>query len=154
MSPPRRLQLDAFLPYRLSLASNAVSQAIARAYEERFDLKMHEWRVMTVVAEGAAGGLTQQDVVGRTKMDKVTVSRAAQVLEGRGLLRREPDAADGRSLRLSLTPEGEELYARVVPTALELEAEVLRGLEPREVEELARVLRRLEAAAARVLDRR
>lgn len=150
--PRSRLKLDEFLPYRLSLASNAVSQVIAQAYESRFGLKMHEWRVITVLAED--GELTQQEIVGRTKMDKVTVSRAAQVLERRGLLRRVTNAADGRSLRLSLTDEGGELYARVVPAAVELEAEVLKDLSAREINELKDVLRRLEAAADRVLTRR
>ncbi|MCY1077537.1 MarR family winged helix-turn-helix transcriptional regulator [Archangium lansingense] len=146
------LKLDEFLPYRLSLASNAVSQVIARAYEEHFGLKMHEWRVVTVLAQN--GELTQQEIVGRTKMDKVTVSRAAQVLERRKFLRRVTNADDGRSLRLSLTAEGQKLYARVVPAALELEAEVLKGLSEREITELKDVLRRLETAAERVLTRR
>jgi DNA-binding MarR family transcriptional regulator len=146
------LKLDEFLPYRLSLASNAVSQVIAQAYEEHFGLKMHEWRVITVLAQD--GELTQQEIVGRTKMDKVTVSRAAQVLERRKLLRRVTNTEDGRSLRLSLTAEGQKLYARVVPAALELEAEVLGGLSEREIVELKDVLRRLETAAERVLTRR
>lgn len=150
--PRSQLKLDEFLPYRLSLASNAVSQVIAQAYEARFGLKMHEWRVITVLAED--GELTQQEIVGRTKMDKVTVSRAAQVLERRSLLRRVTNAEDGRSLRLSLTDEGRDLYARVAPTAVELEAEVLKGLSAREITELKDVLRRLEAAADRVLTRR
>jgi DNA-binding MarR family transcriptional regulator len=147
-----QLKLEEFLPYRLSLASNAVSQVIARAYEEHFGLKVHEWRVITVLAEN--GELTQQEIVGRTKMDKVTVSRAAQVLERRRLLRRVTNTEDGRSLRLSLTAEGQKLYDRVVPTVLELEAEVLKGLGEREIAELKDVLRRLEAAAERVLNRR
>ena len=146
------LKLDEFLPYRLSLASNAVSQVIAQAYEQHFGLKMHEWRVITVLAQD--GELTQQEIVGRTKMDKVTVSRAAQVLERRKLLRRLTNADDGRSLRLSLTAEGQRLYARVAPAALELEAEVLQGLSEREIAELQDVLRRLETAAERVLSRR
>jgi DNA-binding MarR family transcriptional regulator len=146
------LKLDEFLPYRLSLASNAVSQVIARAYEEHFGLKVHEWRVIAVLAE--KDELTQQEIVGRTKMDKVTVSRAAQVLERRRLLRRVTNTEDGRSLRLSLTAEGQKLYDRVVPTVLELEAEVLKGLGAREIAELEDVLRRLEAAAERVLNRR
>ncbi|PTL84290.1 MarR family winged helix-turn-helix transcriptional regulator [Vitiosangium sp. GDMCC 1.1324] len=146
------LKLDEFLPYRLSLASNAVSQVIAQSYADLFGLKMHEWRVITVLAED--GELTQQDIVGRTKMDKVTVSRAAHVLERRKLLRRVTNTEDGRSLRLSLTADGQKLYARVVPAALELEAEVLKGLSAREISELKDVLRRLEEAATRVLARR
>jgi DNA-binding MarR family transcriptional regulator len=150
--PRSHLKLDEFLPYRLSLASNAVSQVIAQAYEEHFGLKMHEWRVITVLAQDAE--LTQQEIVGRTKMDKVTVSRASQELERRNLLRRVTNAEDGRSLRLSLTAEGRTLYERVVPAALELEAEVLEGLSAREISELNDLLRRLEVAADRVLTRR
>jgi DNA-binding MarR family transcriptional regulator len=146
-----RLKLEEFLPYRLSLASNVVSQVIAQSYEKLFALKMHEWRVIAVLAEG--GELTQQELVGRTQMDKVTVSRAAQVLERRELLRRLPNAEDARSLRLSLTPTGRDLYRRVVPAALELEAEVLEGLSSREIAALRAVLPRLEAAAARILAR-
>jgi DNA-binding MarR family transcriptional regulator len=147
-----RLKLDDFLPYRLSLASNAVSQVIAQSYEELFGLKMPEWRV--VAALGEDGELTQQEIVGRTKMDKVMVSRAAQVLERRKLVRRQPNAEDARSLRLSLTPAGRELYARVVPEALEFEAKVLEVLSAQEVSELKGLLRRLEEAAARALARR
>ena len=34
------LRLDDFLPFRLSVASNAVSGVIARAYQRRFGLKV------------------------------------------------------------------------------------------------------------------
>ena len=51
------LRLDAYLPYRLSVASNAVSGLIARAYQDRFGLSVPQWRVICVLAED--GGLTQ-----------------------------------------------------------------------------------------------
>ena len=51
------LKLDAYLPYRLSVASNAVSGLIARAYEDRFGLTIPQWRLICVLAED--GGLTQ-----------------------------------------------------------------------------------------------
>ena len=52
------LQLDAFLPYRLSIASNRVSGVIATAYQALFGLKIPEWRLVCVLTEG--GGLSQQ----------------------------------------------------------------------------------------------
>jgi hypothetical protein len=67
------LQLDGYLPYRLSVASNAVSGLIARAYEDRFALSIPQWRLICVLAED--GGLTQVQIVARTVMDKVTVGR-------------------------------------------------------------------------------
>ena len=148
MTRSPRLDLEAFIPYRLSLASNAVSQALAQAYEERFQLRMVEWRVLAVLAEH--GELTQQEVVGWTKMDKVTVSRAAHVLERRRLVRRVTNAEDARSLRLSLTAQGRNLHARVVPALLELETQVLEGLDRKEIETLNALLRRLESSASRL----
>src|SRR6201991_5391202 len=101
------LQLDSYLPYRLSVASNAVSGLIARAYEDRFGLTVPQWRLICVLAED--GGMTQARIVARTVMDKVTVSRAAQGLLQRRLVGRSDHHADGRSHVLALTAEGARL---------------------------------------------
>ena len=61
------LRLDAYLPYRLSVASNAVSGLIARAYQDRFGLTVPQWRLICVLAED--GGLTQGQLVARTVID-------------------------------------------------------------------------------------
>lgn len=144
----RTLRLHEYLPYRLSVAANAVSRLIARAYEDRFGLKIAQWRLLAVLAD--EGALTQQALCGRTIMDKVTVMRAARALVRRGLVRRLPNQADGRSHRLALTRAGERMYRDIVPLALEHEARLLRGLDPRDIERLERVLRQLEETAAQV----
>jgi len=146
-----KLQLDRFLPYRLSVASNAVSQVIGRSYETTENLSMQEWRVIAVLAED--GELTQQGLVARTQMDKVTVSRAARALEDRGILSRKENEDDARSLRLSLTAQGRKIYVRVVPAALDLEREVVKGISAKEIADLEALLVRLEEAAIRVLSR-
>ena len=56
--------LSTFLPYQLSLASNAVSGRIAIEYRQRFGLSIPEWRVMAVL--GDVGALTQRDLTRRT----------------------------------------------------------------------------------------
>jgi DNA-binding MarR family transcriptional regulator len=142
----RGLRLDDYLPYRLSVAANAVSQLIARAYVDRFGLTVPQWRLMAVLGEDSP--LTQQALCGRTVMDKVTVMRAARGLQQRRLLRRQPNAQDGRSHRLSLTATGERMYAEVAPLALKYEAMLLEGIEPAEVGRLEQWLRRLQQAAA------
>src|SRR5690606_40703686 len=43
------LELETFLPYRLSVLSNTLSQAIAKVYDKRFDLSVTEWRAMAVL---------------------------------------------------------------------------------------------------------
>jgi DNA-binding MarR family transcriptional regulator len=141
----RTLRLQEYLPYRLSVAANAVSRLIARAYEERFGLKIAQWRLIAVLAD--EGALTQQALCGRTVMDKVTVMRAAQGLVRRGLVRRLANNADGRSHRLALTRSGERMYRDIVPLALEHEARLLRGLGWQDIAQLDRLLRQLEQAA-------
>ena len=141
-------RLDAYLPYRLSVASNAVSGLIARAYQDRFGLTVPQWRLICVLAED--GGLTQGQLVARTMMDKVTVSRSAQGLLKRHLVIRSDHHADGRSHVLALTPDGAGLHAEIAPLALAYEAALIAGLEPDEVALLKRLLSRLQAAAGQL----
>lgn len=148
MSGESGLELDQYLPYRLSVASNAVSGLIARAYEDRFGLTIPQWRLLCVLAED--GGLTQVQIVARTVMDKVTVSRAAQGLAKRRLVGRSENATDGRSHVLSLTPEGRALHAEITPLALAYEAALIEGLSPQEVTLLKRLLDRVQAAAGQL----
>lgn len=143
-----RLVLDTFIPYRLSVASNLVSDAIARIYQSLFALSVPEWRVIAVVAETDA--LTQQAIGQRTRMDKVTVSRAAIGLEGRGLIERRANPQDGRSQQLHLTKAGLELYAAVVPKARELERDLFRDFDAGEITALMGLLRKVENAALAV----
>jgi DNA-binding MarR family transcriptional regulator len=142
------LRLDSYLPYRLSVASNAVSGLIARAYEDRFGLTVPQWRLICVLAED--GGLSQVQIVARTVMDKVTVSRAAQGLVKRRLVARSQNTADGRSHVLALTAEGRGLHAEIAPLALAYEAALIAGLAPDEVALLKRLLGRLQTAAGQL----
>jgi len=144
-SPKTKLRLRDYLPYRLSVAANAVSQLIARAYEDRFGLKIPQWRLIAVLAD--EGPLTPQALCERTIMDKVTVTRAAQELLKRRLIKREPNASDRRSHRLILTASGERLYGEIAPLALEYEARLLAGIGRREIEALERQLQHLARTA-------
>jgi DNA-binding MarR family transcriptional regulator len=141
----KTLRLDDYLPYRLSVAASAVSRLIAHAYEDRFKLRVPEWRLLAVLAD--EGRLTPQVLCVHTGMDKVTVMRAAQGVLKRKLIRRLPNHSDGRSHRLELTPAGKALYAKVVPLALEYEVTVLQGLTRAEVRRLEYWLRRLQRIA-------
>ena len=148
MSPGGGLRLDSYLPYRLSVASNAVSGLIARAYEDRFGLSIPQWRLVCVLAED--GGLTQVQIVARTVMDKVTVSRAAQGLVKRRLVGRSQNRQDARSHVLALSEAGRDLHAEIAPLALAYEAALIAGLTTDEVTLLRRLLGRLQTAAGQL----
>jgi DNA-binding MarR family transcriptional regulator len=150
MSDPDGGQLAGFLPYQLSVTSNAVSSLIAERYRKRFGLKIPEWRVMAVL--GDAGSATQRDLTAATVMDKVAVNRAVKVLEDRGLVGRVPNPEDGRSHLLELTGEGRAIHAEVMPLARATEHELVEGLAAGEEDALRRLLAGLRQRAVELAE--
>jgi len=141
----KTLNLDQFLPYRLSIASNALSERIAADYQNRFGLKIPEWRLMAVLGEGTPK--TQRELVAKTRMDKVTVNRAAKALADRQLIRRQAHEADGRSHHLELTETGWSLYDAIVPAALSTEERLESHISGKERQALMAILAKLINAA-------
>src|SRR6476659_7970625 len=141
-APPATLELEPFLPYRLSVLSNRVSGAIARVYSERFGLGVTEWRVMAVL--GRYPGLSASEVAQRTAMDKVAVSRAVAGLIEAGRLLREIHGRDRRRSVLRLSPAGERIHDAVAPLALAFERRLLDGIDAGERALLFRLLDRLD----------
>ena len=133
--------LAKFLPYQLSITSNAVSGRIAQEYRQRFGLSVPEWRVMAVL--GDSGALTQRELTQRTLMDKVAVNRACKVLEERGLAERTPNVQDGRSHHLELTAEGRAMHGEIMPLAVEMERRVFAGLSEEEMDQFRNLLERV-----------
>lgn len=140
------LSLERFMPYRLSYSANLVSEAIAQQYSVIFNLTIPEWRVVAHVAEQS--GITQQEIGLRTRMDKVTVSRATIALAARGFVSRSKNPDDRRSRLLSLTPAGRRLYAAIAPKALELERAVFGQFSTAEITAFRSFLQRVDAAAS------
>ena len=141
---PVLLRLEEFLPYRLSVLSNRISQDIARLYQDRYGLSITEWRAMAVL--GRFPGLSANEVAERTAMDKVAVSRAVSGLVERGLVQREFHSEDRRRSVLGLSEAGQAVYDEVAPLALQMEAALLEGLNEHERDTLHRLLDKLDAA--------
>lgn len=135
------LELDRFLPYRLSVLSNTISQAIAAEYGARHDLGVTEWRVMAVL--GLNPGISASGVAERTAMDKVAISRALSRLIASGRVVRTISEDDRRRSELWLTPRGRTVYEDIAPRALAYEQRLLSVLTPEEQGTLDRLLDKL-----------
>ena len=142
------LELERFLPYRFSVLANTMSAAIASAYAERFALTIPEWRVLAVLA--ATPGLSAAQVVRRTAMDKVAVSRAVTGLVRARRVERTVEEFDRRRSRLQLTVRGQSVYHEVVPFAQAYEHALLRGLPARSRQQLDSLLDELLRRAGTV----
>ena len=135
--------LESFLPYRLSVATNRISRAFAAHYEQEFGISIAEWRAIAVL--GAFAPLSSNEICDRTAMDKAKVSRAIASLLKRGLIERESHATDQRLIQLTLSKAGRKIYEAIIPRARAIEADVTKGLSKAEAAALHRILDRIGA---------
>jgi len=146
---PAEFQLEHFLPYRLSLLTNIVSQGIARSYRDKHDISVTEWRILAVL--GRFPGLSASEVVEHTAMDKVAISRGVKSLMERGFLQRKTDRGDRRRRQLFITPgKGQHLLNKVIPLAQKYEQFLLQALGKEETGGFFRTLEKLHQRAREI----
>ena len=133
--------LAEFLPYKLAVVTESVARVFTESYGTPFNLTIPEWRALAVIAQ--YGTLSPTAVGQHTAMDKVKVSRAAQSLVAKGLLRQNQDPSDGRGRLLRLTRKGEATYARVVPLVVRMEAMLVDDLSRADLAAFNRVLTKI-----------
>lgn len=134
-------KLEDFIPYKLAVVANRVSQSIGRLFETRFNIQVPEWRIL--MALYAYGDLVFNEVVERTSMDKARVSRAQRRLVDLNMIESFGDAADGRKVILSLTAAGAKICEEILPEAAKREAWFLAALDDHEHQQLDAILDKL-----------
>lgn len=145
------LDLPRFFPYRLAILAEAVSEAVAQLYANRFDLSRQEWRILAAL--GSRPEIAAKEAARLCALDKMQVSRASQGLEAAGLISRAPDPGDRRNMRLRLTPAGRALYERIVPLALAREAYLLEALTDEERSAFSRAMDKVLARSRELSSR-
>lgn len=93
------------------------------------------------------GGMEPRALAESMACSRPTVTGLVATLEGRGLVRREAHASDGRRVVLSLTDGGRRTIEAVFPRFNEGEARVTRDLDEDEKAALAHLLRRVVLTA-------
>ena len=136
------LDLSVFTPYRIAVLGRKMSEQLGVAYSNE-GLTIPEWRVLAVISQQDA--VAARDVVARTPMDKMAVSRAVASLEAKKLILRER-AEDRRVAALKLSPKGKDVFERVSAIALSYERALLGARSGEERRALAAALERLESA--------
>ena len=93
-------------------------------------------------------GLSQSELASRTHMRGPSVANAIHDLERRGLVKRLADRADGRKVRVLLTPQGRRLYDLVMPDIAVTNQSMLADFSTAEQEMLKSMLRRIRCNLA------
>lgn len=134
--------MDLRLDTQLCFAVHAASRALDALYRRELaglGLTYPQYLVMLVLWQDQPVSVKELGL--RLRLDSGTLSPLLKRLESAGLVRRERDARDERSVLVRLTPEGARLRERAEPVPHRLFAAT--GLDPDELADLHQTLGRL-----------
>lgn len=118
--------LNEFLPYKLSILSQSVSQLFASEYATRFGLSMNQWRLLVII--GSHSPISAKDICQQTLFEKMTVSRGISTLKSRKLITTKVSKHDARINMHALTKQGQKIYDEIIPIAIRYENILLSKL--------------------------
>ncbi len=123
-----------------------------RAIRARFDralqtmgLRLGQYQVLRALWE--CDGMTPREIAAELGVEMPTVTRTVQRMLRDGLVRREANPGDARSVRIYLTARSAELRERVTHLKDAQTAVALQGLRPQQLQVLVELLERIEANA-------
>lgn len=136
--------LKEFVTYRvlrLHLAMNAQSEDILGRVAK---ITLAQWRVLSMVGGGVN---TSRGVVAATGFDPGYISKNIRKLELAGLIIAERLPEDRRTLLLTLTLEGKEIFNRTFPVMQARQEALLSGLNEEERKMAFEIFSKLEDAS-------
>lgn len=91
-------------------------------------------------------GLSQQDIINATGIDRSTVSQVVQLLTRKGLLKRKRTRHDARAYAISLTEAGRDVLKKSEPIMGRIEQELVAALPATRAKTFVSNLRTIVAA--------
>ncbi len=132
---------------RLSRTALAVESRLANTFADH-GLDASSFDVLaTLLRSGAPYLITPAQLAREAMISTSAVAQRLNKLEGRGLIRREANPADGRGTLVALTDAGKELIETALPDHLATERAILETLSINEQEQLIEFLSRIHNAA-------
>jgi DNA-binding MarR family transcriptional regulator len=128
-------------PGHLIRRAHQVSVAIFMEETAGFDITPVQFAILNALLEDP--GEDQVTLARKVAFDPATFGSVIGRLEGRGWVRREPDAADRRRKLLWVTPEGAEMAQKMKRAVGRVQQRLLEPLPPVDREQLVVLLDRL-----------
>ena len=123
-------ELSQFLPYQLAVLAERVSRRLSVEYGRTHGLNVAEWRVLVHLMRRRE--VSVREIHERVNLDKPRVSRAVKRLEAAGLVEKAAAEDDARLVAISLTAKGMRVLDDILPSARDVEANLLAGLSSAE----------------------
>ena len=137
--------------YELTTAVMATADVFLRESQRLFrphGLTAAQYNVLNVLGP-KVDGMSQRELSDLLVVDRSNVTGLLDRMQKAGWVQRADDPADRRVYRVTLTPAGRKLWAKVEPRYHEVVAQVTRSISKRQMSECIDLLHRLAAAAER-----
>jgi DNA-binding MarR family transcriptional regulator len=125
-----------YLVKRLEMAERAHMEEVLQAH----GVTLHQYTALSLLER--RDGLSSAQLARRHFVTPQAMNQLVATLERDGLIRREPDAANRKILRASLTGEGRAALAACHAAVDELERRMLAGFTPEQEREFRAALER------------
>jgi MarR family transcriptional regulator, organic hydroperoxide resistance regulator len=132
MSRPRMFQL-------LDRAAHVVRQQLERGARDDLGVSMVQAGALFHLA--AHDGCRPSDLAAALAIQPAAATGLVDRMAEAGLVRRRPCPDDARAQRLAITARGRRIAERATPLVSQLQARLLAGFSPSELEIVARFLR-------------
>lgn len=130
----------------LCTALMRIGTRMATHFDQHFTeagITQAQFRVLLAVGDAETAGITPSALAGHLLIERATISVLTTRLVERGLLRRQP-GDNRRTFNLALTDEGAALLHQLVPAAVMLADDTLRGVTAAEQREMQQLLAGIE----------
>jgi len=115
---------------------------------EPLGLELFEYDVLSALRrQGRPFALPATALARSTGLSSGAMTNRVDILEERGFVRREKDKYDRRGVVVSLTSHGKRIIDQAIQLRLEAADEGLTGITAEELQELARLLRKVRLTA-------
>lgn len=121
-----QFDLETFLPYKLAISAEKISQAFSQHYFAAYGINRAEWRILCHLA-CSEEALSIRDLEKRAHLEKSKVSRAVTRLENIGLVTKSTHHSDTRLLSILLTEKGLHVFENIEKIAVQFQ-EALKNL--------------------------
>src|SRR5688572_2623292 len=131
----------AVMLHQLLKLTNRLMAPFSTHLSHRYKISLNEFRLMMTI--GALGRTASHELAELTGVNVMSVSRAVATLRRHGRIEVMPDPRNRRRKWLSLTEEGQRLYAIMRPQSEKVADYLFSELDPTEVEQLGAILTHL-----------
>lgn len=119
----------------------------ANALEE-LHLELFEYDVLSSLRrQGKPYSMPSTRLAKQSDLSNGAMTNRVNKLVARGLVRRQPDKSDGRSIIVTLTARGKKLIDKAIRYRLDVAEDSLGGITKKERKELAALLRKVRLTA-------